>query len=216
MMRKEVYATTGSRMLVRFFGGWQFVAEDAVRPNYVDIGYRKGVPMGGDLTTAEGHVAPTFLVVAAKDPDGPNLDRIQVIKGWLDADGVNRERIYNVALSGRRRADPNTGKVPAVGSTVNLDDATYTNTIGDAHLAVVWQDPDFDADQRAFYYARVIEIPVPRWTAHDAAYYDAEIDPNIPMTVQDRAFTSPFGIRQNRNACCATEFGTRFRCHCAS
>ncbi len=191
MMRKEVYATTGSRMHVRFFGGWRFEAEDAARPNYVDIGYRKGVPMGSDLTTAKGHDAPTFLVAAAKDPDGPNLDRIQIIKGWLDAGGVSREKIYDVALSGDRQADPNTGEVPKVGSTVNLVDATYSNTIGDSSLSVVWEDPDFDPNQRAFYYARVIEIPVPRWTAYDAAFYEAEIDPNIPMTVQDRAFTSP-------------------------
>jgi len=197
MTRKEVYATTGSRMVVRFFGGWNFVAEDAVRPNYVDIGYKKGVPMGGDLTNGKDHTAPSFLVAAAKDPDGPNLDRIQVIKGWLDADGKSRERIYNVVLCGNRQADPNTGKVPAVGSTVELEDATYTNAIGDAYLSVVWQDPDFDADQRAFYYARVIEIPRPRWTAYDAAYYDVERNPNIPMTIQDRAFTSPIWYTPN-------------------
>lgn len=191
MIRKEVYATTGSRMLVRFFGGWNFVAEDAARPNYADIGYRKGVPMGGDLTVAKDHIAPSFLVTAAKDPDGPNLDRIQVIKGWLDADGVIREKIHEVALSGGRQADPDTGGVPTVGSTVNLEDATYSNTIGDSNLSVVWKDPDFDPNQRAFYYVRVIEIPVPRWTAYDAAYYGVEAEPNIPMTVQDRAFTSP-------------------------
>ena len=197
MIRKEVYATTGSRMVVRFFGGWNFIAEDAVRPNYVDIGYKKGVPMGGDLTNGKNHTAPSFLVAAAKDPDGPNLDRIQVIKGWLDADGISRERIYNVVLSGDRQAAPDTGVVPAVGSTVDLEDATYTNSIGDAYLSVVWEDPDFDADQRAFYYARVIEIPVPRWTAYDAAYYDVERSPDIPMTVQDRAFTSPIWYTPN-------------------
>ncbi|MCH9693271.1 MAG: DUF3604 domain-containing protein [Gammaproteobacteria bacterium] len=197
MTRKEVYATTGSRIVVRFFGGWSFVAEDALRPNYVDIGYKKGVPMGGDLTNGKNHTAPSFLVAAAKDPDGPNLDRIQVIKGWIDSDGMSREKIHNVALSDSRQADPNTGEVPAVGSTVDLEDATYTNNIGDAYLSVVWEDPDFDADQRAFYYARVIEIPVPRWTAYDAAFYDVERSPDIPMTVQDRAFTSPIWYTPN-------------------
>ncbi|NCF74657.1 MAG: DUF3604 domain-containing protein [Gammaproteobacteria bacterium] len=197
MNRKEVYATTGSRIVVRFFGGWSFVAKDAVRPNFVDIGYRKGVPMGGDLDNSKNHTAPSFLVVAAKDPDGPNLDRIQIIKGWVDVDGMSHERIYNVSLSDGRLSDPSTGKVLAVGSTVDPEDATYTNSIGDAHLSAVWKDPDFDADQSAFYYARVIEIPAPRWTAYDAAHYDVERNANIPMTVQDRAFTSPIWYTPN-------------------
>jgi len=197
MIRREVYATSGSRIMVRFFGGWGFDAQDATRPNYVDIGYRKGVPMGGDLTRGRDHRAPSFLIAAAKDPDGPNLDRIQVIKGWLDADGVSQERIYNVALSGGRNVDSATGKAPAVGSTVNLEDATYTNDVGDAYLSTVWEDPNFDADQRAFYYVRVIEIPTPRWTAYDAAYYNVERNPDIPMIVQDRAFTSPIWYTPN-------------------
>ncbi|HEY5700664.1 MAG TPA: DUF3604 domain-containing protein, partial [Gammaproteobacteria bacterium] len=197
MIRKEVYATTGSRIVVRFFGGWYFKAQDATRPNYVDIGYKKGVPMGGDLTNCPKHTAPSFLVTATKDPDGPNLDRIQIIKGWVDVDGINHERIYNVAMSGGRRVDPGTGKTPTVGSTVNLEDATYINEIGEAYLSTVWMDPDFDPEQRAFYYVRVIEIPVPRWTAYDAAYYDVERNPDIPMIVQDRAFTSPIWYTPN-------------------
>jgi len=197
MIRKEVYATTGSRIVVRFFGGWGFDAEDAVRRNFVDIGYSKGVPMGGDLTNGRDDRAPSFLVVAAKDPDGANLDRIQVIKGWLDADGINHERIYDVAVSDGRKVDPVTGKVPAVASTVNLDDASYTNDVGDVSLSTVWEDPDFDPDQPAFYYVRVLEIPTPRWTAYDAAYYSVEQSPDIPMIVQDRAFTSPIWYTPN-------------------
>ena len=197
MVRKEVYATTGSRIVVRFFGGWSFDAQDAARPNYVDIGYTKGVPMGGDLNNAPNKKTPSFLVVAAKDPDGANLDRIQIIKGWLDAGDKINERIYNVALSGGREVDPDTGKAPPAGSTVNVEDAAYTNSIGAAHLSTVWTDPDFEPDQRAFYYARVIEIPVPRWTAYDAAYYNTERDPKIPMVIQDRAFTSPIWYTPN-------------------
>ena len=197
MARKEVYATTGSRIGVRFFGGWNYSAQDVSRPNYADIGYRKGVPMGGDLNSGPKNKAPSFLVVAVKDPDGANLDRIQIIKGWLDADSENNEKIYNVALSGGREVDPDTGKAPPVGSTVNVEDAAYANSIGAAQLSTVWTDPDFDPDQRAFYYARVIEIPVPRWTAYDASYYNIERNPKIPMVIQDRAFTSPIWYTPN-------------------
>jgi hypothetical protein len=149
--------------------------------------------MAGDLNNGPEKKAPSFLVVAAKDPDGANLDRIQIIKGWLDADGKNNEKIYDVALSGGREVNP----APPVGSTVNVEDAVYTNSIGTAHLSTVWTDPDFDPDQRAFYYARVIEIPVPRWTVYDAAYYDTEDNPKIPMVIQDRAFTSPIWYTPN-------------------
>ena len=197
MARKEVYATTGSRIGLRFFGGWNYNAQDVSRPNYADIGYRKGVPMGGHLNNGPKNKAPSFLVVATKDPDGANLDRIQIIKGWLDADGKNNEKIYNVALSGGREVDPETGKAPPVGSTVSVEDAAYTNSIGAVHLATTWTDPDFDPDQRAFYYARVIEIPVPRWTAYDAAYFNTEKNPEIPMVIQDRAFTSPIWYTPN-------------------
>jgi len=155
------------------------------------IGYEKGVPMGGDLTAAGSRKAPTFMVAAARDPDGANLDRIQIIKGWLDKKGDSKEKIYDIALSDGRRVDPETGKAPAVGSTIDLKNASYTNTIGAPELATVWSDPDFDPDLRAFYYVRVLEIPTPRWTAYDAKFFNVEMPEKIPMTVQDRAYTSP-------------------------
>jgi hypothetical protein len=191
MKRKEVYATTGSRIMVRFFGGWDY-AEDAVfRDDYVKVGYGRGVPMGGDLTRAPSGKAPVFMVLALKDPDDANLDRVQIVKGWLDVDGKTHEKVYDVALSGGRQVDPATGKAPPVGSTVDVADASYTNTIGAAELAAVWTDPDFDPAERAFYYARVIEIPKPRWTAYDAKFFGVKMPPEVPMTVQDRAYTSP-------------------------
>ncbi|MFO1376884.1 MAG: DUF3604 domain-containing protein [Steroidobacteraceae bacterium] len=189
--RREVYGTTGSRIKLRFFGGWDYGAEDVLRPDYAQIGYRKGVPMGGELMNAPKGGAPRFMVVAAKDPDEANLDRVQVIKGWLDAKGETHEKIYDVVLSDGRKVDPKTGKAPAVGSTVDVKNATYTNAIGDPELATVWTDPDFDATQRAFYYVRVIEIPKPRWTAYDAKFFNVSLPANIPMTVQDRAYSSP-------------------------
>jgi hypothetical protein len=155
------------------------------------VGYAKGVPMGGDLSNAPGGKAPTFLVGALKDPIGANLDRIQIIKGWLDAKGELHEKVYDVAWSGDRKPDAKTGKVPAVGNTVDVAEATWTNTIGSPELITVWKDPDFDPSQRAFYYARVIEIPTPRWTAYDAKRFGIKIDPKIPMTTQERAYTSP-------------------------
>ena len=189
--RREVYGTTGSRIKLRFFGGWDYGAEDVLRPDYAQIGYRKGVPMGGELMNAPQGGAPRFMVVAAKDPDEANLDRVQIIKGWLDAQGETHEKVYDVALSDGRKVDPKTGKAPPVGSTVDVKNATYTNAIGDAELATVWRDPDFDANQRAFYYVRVIEIPKPRWTAYDAKFFNVSLPANIPMTVQDRAYSSP-------------------------
>jgi hypothetical protein len=191
MERREVYATTGPRIKVRFFGGWEFDQQDIERADYARVGYDKGVPMGGDLTKTDDAAAPTFLIVAARDPDGANLDRVQVIKGWLDADGKTHEKIYDVALADGRRVDPETGDVQPVGNTVDLAKASYTNTIGDPELATVWRDPDFDPDQRAFYYVRVLQIPTPRWTAYDANYFDRDMPDRIPMVVQDRAYTSP-------------------------
>lgn len=191
MQRREVYATTGSRILVRFFGGWDYQPQDIEKPNYLDVAYRKGVPMGGDLTAAPKKGVPVFITFATKDPDGPNLDRVQVVKGWLDRDGSLQEKVYDVAWSGDRIADPKTGKVAAVGSTVNVKEATFSNTIGTVNLVSVWSDPDFDPRERAFYYARVIEIPRPRWTAYDAAYFGLELADEIPMVIQDRAYTSP-------------------------
>ena len=191
MRRREVYASTGPRMTVRFFGGWDYSAADAARPDLAKVGYAKGVPMGGDLTEAPNGKAPSFLIRAVRDPDGANLDRVQVIKGWRDVDGELHERIYNVALSDGR-TDNGKGEVEAVGSTVDVPDASYTNSIGDPELAVVWTDPDFDRDELAFYYLRVLEIPTPRWTAYDAKFYGLKDLPDeIPMVTQERAYTSP-------------------------
>ena len=190
MRRKEVYATTGPRMVVRLFGGWDFVAEDADNRLPADVGYAKGVPMGGDLTNAAAGEAPTFLVAALRDPYSGNLDRIQIIKGWLDADGETHEQVYDVVWSGDREPDGN-GKLPPVGNTVDVANATWRNTIGSPELITVWEDPDFDPDERAFYYARVLEIPTPRWTAYDAARYGIEIPDEVPTITQERAYTSP-------------------------
>lgn len=191
MKRKEVYATTGSRILVRFFAGWHFEEADILKPTYLDLAYEKGVPMGGDLTSAPAGKSPSFLIFAAKDPDGANLDRIQLVKGWLDAKGKPQERVYDVAWAGERRPNPRTGKLPPIGSTVNLQTATYLNTLGGAQLATVWQDPHFDATQAAFYYVRVLEIPTPRWTSYDAAYFGLPLPEGQPASIQDRAYTSP-------------------------
>jgi Protein of unknown function (DUF3604) len=191
MQRKEVYATTGPRMIVRFFGGWSFEARDANLRNPGAVGYAKGVPMGGDLTNAPSGKSPSFLVGALKDPIGANLDRVQVIKGWLDAKGDTHEKVYDVAWSGDRKPDPKTSKLPPVGDTVDVANATYSNTIGASELIKVWTDPDFDPSQRAFYYVRVLEIPTPRWTAYDAKYYGIKMPPEVRMEGQERAYTSP-------------------------
>jgi hypothetical protein len=189
--RREVYATTGSRIKVRFFAGWDFTASDLHRPGLVGLAYASGVPMGGDLATAPKGNAPTFLLLAGMDPDGAHLDRIQIVKGWLEEDGQLQEKVYDVAWSGVRQPDDDTGKLPPVGNTVDTKNATYQNSIGSPELSAYWQDPDFDPSARAFYYARVLEIPTPRWTSYDAAYFDVELDAEIPRTVQDRAYTSP-------------------------
>jgi len=192
MQRKETYATTGSRMIVRFFGGWQFDAKDANNRLPAHLGYTKGVPMGGDLSKAPKGKAPTFLVAALKDPIGANLDRIQIIKGWLDAKGKVHEKIYDVVWgdADKRKPDSN-GKLPAVGNTVDVANATWTNTIGAPELITVWKDPDFDPKLQAFYYARVLEIPTPRWTAYDAKRFGVKPLEGTPMTLQERAYTSP-------------------------
>jgi len=178
-------------MTVRFFGGWDFSAEDLDRPNWVEIGYGKGVPMGGDLAAAPASKAPTFIVSALKDPYGANLDRVQVVKGWTTADGETAERVYDVALSDNRKVSRRTGKAPPVGNTVDVANATYANSIGATQFATLWRDPDFDPAQPAFYYVRVIEIPTPRWTAYDANFFGTEMPAEVPMTTQERAYTSP-------------------------
>ncbi len=195
MKRKETYATTGSRMIVRFFGGWEFDSKDANNRLPARAGYAKGVPMGGNLSKApKGKKAPTFLVAALKDPIGGNLDRIQVVKGWKDAKGELHEKVYDVAWSDDRKPDSK-GKLPSVGNTVDVANATWTNTIGATELITVWKDPDFDAKESAFYYARVIEIPTPRWTAFDAKYFKVNMPKEVPMTTTERAYTSPIWYR---------------------
>jgi hypothetical protein len=192
MQRKEVYATTGSRILVRFFGGWDFEPEDAHNRLPADVGYKKGVSMGGDLSNPPKGKSPSFLVAALKDPYRGNLDRIQIVKGWLDAKGKTHEKVYDVVWGDANKRKPGAdGKLPAVGNTVDVANATWTNTIGDSELIAVWTDPEFDPSVRAFYYARVIEIPTPRWTAYDAKRFGIKMDSKIPMMTQERAYTSP-------------------------
>lgn len=191
MKRKEVYGTTGTRIKVRVFGGWDFEADEVVRPDFVSEGYRRGVPMGGTLFEAPADGAPSFMIHALRDPDGANLDRVQIIKGWLDGDGELHERIYDVAVSDGRQVGADGRASQPVGDTVDVDNATYTNSIGDAVLTAHWRDPDFDVDEHAFFYVRVLEIPTPRWTTYDAAYFGIARPDNVPATVQDRAYTSP-------------------------
>ena len=189
MERKEVYATTGPRMMVRFFGGWDFTDKDLNNREPAFAGYERGVPMGGDLPAAQAGKAPSFLVFALRDPIGGNLDRIQIIKGWYDGK-KQHEKVYDVAWSGDRKPGKD-GKVPPVGNTVDAKTASWTNTIGASELGAVWTDPDFDPDQRAFYYARVIQIPTPRWSTYDAFRFGVPLPDGAPVATQDRAYTSP-------------------------
>jgi Protein of unknown function (DUF3604) len=199
MERRETYATTGPRMVVRFFGGWDFNQTDTQNRLPAAIGYSKGVPMGGELRNGPEGKVPSFLVAALKDPIGANLDRYQIVKGWRDAKGKLHERVYDVAWSGgklrKRLVD---GKLRPVGSTVDVKSATWTNTIGAPELIAVWKDPDFDPKQSAFYYGRVIEIPTPRWTAYDAKRLGAKSPPGTVVTLQERAYTSPIWYKPGR------------------
>jgi hypothetical protein len=173
------------------FGGWEFTEQDMNSRMPAVVGYEKGTPMGGDLRVMpKGAKAPNFMVYALRDPIGANLDRIQIVKGWIDANGKTHEKVYDVAWSGNRTVGVN-GKLPAVGNTVDVANANWTNSIGASELATVWADPDFDPKQKAFYYARVIEIPTPRWTTYDAFRFGIELPKDVPTSTQERAYTSP-------------------------
>jgi hypothetical protein len=191
MKRKEVYGTTGPRMLVRFFGGWNFTPNDLKSRQPAFRGYEKGVPMGGDLHANESSAAPTFMVYALRDPIGANLDRIQIVKGWLDANGETHEKVYDVSVSDGRSIGANGRCAAQVGNTVDIEAANWTNTIGASELGTVWIDPDFDPEESAFYYARVIEIPTPRWIVYDAFRFGTEIPEGAETIHQERAYTAP-------------------------
>ncbi len=198
MKRKEVYATTGTRIRVRVFAGWDFEADEVTRPDFIDRGYRRGVPMGGELMMRPDGAAPTFMIRALRDPDGANLDRVQIIKGWVDAQGEMQERVYDVAVSDGRQIGADGRARQEVGNTVDVASATFTNTIGATTFGVHWADPDFDPDEAAFYYVRVIEIPTPRWTTYDAAFFGVPLPDRVPATTQDRAYTSPIWYTPGR------------------
>jgi hypothetical protein len=189
--RKEVYATTGPRMTVRVFAGWDFEPADVQRPDFAKAGYVRGVPMGSDLHDAPKGKAPAFMIRALRDVDGANLDRIQIVKGWMDDKGKLHEQVYDVLCSNDRRINKQHRCDKPVGSTVGVEKATYTNSIGDALMMAYWKDPAFDPKQHAFYYVRVLEIPTPRWTTYDAAFYGVDLPKGVPPTQQERAYTSP-------------------------
>jgi hypothetical protein len=190
MQRRETFGTSGTMIKVRFFGGWDFTDADLKGAGVVRAGYARGVPMGSDLKAPTGK-APSFVVMASKDPKSGNLDRVQIVKGWLDGSGKQHETVYDVAWSGDRKPDPKTGRLPPVGDTVDAATAQYTNNIGAAELATVWTDPDFDPAERAFYYVRVLEIPTPRWSTIDAVRLGVPVPKGLPVSIQERAWTSP-------------------------
>jgi hypothetical protein len=191
MERRETYGTTGPRMTVRFFGGWDYQESDIAANNAVAIGYEKGVPMGGELSASKNNKAPSFMVSALRDPISANLDRIQIVKGWMDKDGKLHEKIYDLAVSDGREIGADGRCKEPVGNTVDLETATWSNSIGDTQLSAVWTDPDFDKEESAFYYIRVLEIPTPRWVVYDKVRLGAEIPKEAELTGQERAYTSP-------------------------
>lgn len=198
MKARETYGTSGTLIRLRFFGGWDFPSDMMNDSDFVQKAYDRGVPMGSDLKPNEGgSKAPTFAVWALKDPESGNLDRIQIVKVFVNKWNRPDEKIYNVAWSDDRQIDPKTGKLPPVGNTVNIKKATYTNKIGDSQLSVVWTDPDFDPKQKAAYYVRVLEIPTPRWSTYDAVKLGVEPLKEVPATIQERAWSSPIWYTPN-------------------
>jgi len=194
MERKETYATTGSRMRVRMFGGWNFTLADLNNRQPAFAGYSKGVPMGSELPAEGMKKAPSFMVFAVRDPIGANLDRIQIVKGWHDGKQLH-EKIYDVSWSDDRKPGKD-GKLPPVGNTVNVANASWTNSIGSSELGTVWTDPDFNPKHQAFYYARVLEIPTPRWSTYDAFRFGVELPEGAPTSTQERAYTSPIWYKR--------------------
>ncbi len=197
MLRKETFGTSGPMIKVRFFASWDLGADTLAAPDFVKQAYAGGVPMGGDLRpSADAAKAPTFFVTALKDPESGNLDRVQIVKGWLDAKGAPQERVYDVTWSGDRKPGAD-GKLPAVGDTVDAAKGSYTNSIGAPQLSAAWTDPDFKAGERAFYYARVLEIPTPRWSTIDAARLGVAVPKGLPVSIQERAWSSPIWYAPN-------------------
>ncbi len=197
MVRKETWATSGPRITARVFAGYDFGDRSPRSEGWVEAGYDEGVPMGGDLAPSDGR-APTLMIQAMKGPNSGNLDRVQVVKGWIDASVEAQEKIYDVLWSGDRKPGED-GKLPPVGSTVDVKNASYTNTIGKPELQGTWTDPDFDAKLPAFYYLRVLEIPTPRWSTYDAKALGIEPPKDFPAEIQERAWTSPIWYRLRRS-----------------
>ncbi len=190
MERKETWGTSGPRIITRVFAGYDFGKTQPDDNNWAEIGYEKGVPMGADMKENTEGKPVQLMIYARKGPNSGNLDRIQVVKGWVDSNGESQTKIYNVTWSGDRQLDAN-GKLPAVGNTVDIPDASYTNTIGSAELKTVWTDPSFDASLPAYYYLRILEIPTPRWSTYDAKELGIEPPKDFPATIQERAWSSP-------------------------